>query len=78
VSASLVSFHLKLLCMAPEIQIFARGLSTSAEVEYFSLRKLALLADSDRESQLARFKTLRRLSNFMIAHKMGRFGRGQS
>ena len=57
VSASLVSFHLKLIRLAPEIQIFVRGLSTPAEVEFFSLRKLALLSELDRETQLMRFKT---------------------
>lgn len=63
VSASLVSFHLKLLRLAPEIQIFVRALSTPAEVEFFSLRKLALLSEEDRETQLVRFKGwLRRFS----------------
>lgn len=65
VSASLISFHLKLLRLAPEIQIFARGLSTSAEVEFFSLRKLALLSEADRETQLARFKTWQHRYNSM-------------
>lgn len=60
VSASLVSFHLKLLRLAPEIQIFVRELSTPAEVEFFSLRKLALLSELDRETQLTRFKTWQR------------------
>lgn len=60
VSASLVSFHLKLLRLAPEIQIFVRGLSTPAEVEFYSLRKLVLLSELDREAQLARFKSWQR------------------
>jgi len=60
VSASLVSFHLKLLRLAPEIQIFVRGLSTPAEVDFFSLRKLALLSEWDRETQLVKFKALQR------------------
>jgi hypothetical protein len=63
VSASLVSFHLKLLRLAPEIQQFARGLSTPAEMDFFSLRKLALLSEMDHGTQLAKFQSLRRRFN---------------
>lgn len=58
VSASLVSFHLKLLRLAPEIQVFLRNLSTSTEVDFFSLRKMALLAEPDRVVQLQRFRIM--------------------
>ncbi len=42
--------------IAPEIQEFARTLSTPAEVRFFSLRKLATLAALDRDDQLLRLK----------------------
>jgi len=67
VSASLVSFHLKLLRLAPEIQIYLRNLTSSTEVEFFSLRKMALLSEEDRETQLARIKTWQRRFSAVMA-----------
>lgn len=60
VSPSLVSFHLKLLRLAPEIKVFAQGLSTAPEVDFFSLRKLAILSESDQERQHIRFREMKR------------------
>jgi DNA invertase Pin-like site-specific DNA recombinase len=59
VSPSLVSLHLKLLRLAPEIQIFARELTTRRGVHHFSLRRLASIADLDHQRQLLEFTSLR-------------------
>lgn len=60
VSPSLVSLHLKLLRLAPEIQIFVRELATPRAVHHFSLRRLAALADLERDRQLIEFASLRK------------------
>jgi DNA invertase Pin-like site-specific DNA recombinase len=59
VSPSLVSLHLKLLRLAPEIQIFSRELTSPQAIRHFSLRRLAALAMGDQDRQLAQFATLR-------------------
>lgn len=59
VSPSLVSLHLKLLRLTPEIQIFVRELITPRAIHHFSLRRMAVIADLDRDQQLAKFAELR-------------------
>lgn len=59
VSASLVSLHLKLLKLAPEIQIFLRDLAAPKALQFFSLRRMARLAELPHGKQLAEFNVLR-------------------
>ncbi|HVT71948.1 MAG TPA: recombinase family protein [Lacunisphaera sp.] len=59
VSPSTVSFHLKLLTLAPEIQDFARDLKELPAIERFSLRKLAQLSVHDVAEQRRRFRLMR-------------------
>lgn len=59
VSPSLVSLHVKLLRLAPEIQGFLRDLASPKALQHFSLRKLATLAELPKERQLVDFAVLR-------------------
>lgn len=59
VSPSLVSLYLKLLRLAPEIQDYLRGLATRQAARFFSLRRMAPLAQFDRDRQLAEFAALK-------------------
>jgi DNA invertase Pin-like site-specific DNA recombinase len=59
VSPSLVSLHVKLLRLAPEIQGFLRDLTSPKALQHFSLRKLAALAELSHERQLVEFASLR-------------------
>ncbi|MBA3849034.1 MAG: hypothetical protein C0502_03440 [Opitutus sp.] len=59
VSPSLVSLHLKLPRLDPEIQGFLRDLTSQKALQHFSLRKLAALAELPHERQLVEFAVLR-------------------
>ena len=59
VSPSLVSLHMKLLRLAPEIQGFLRDLTSPKALQHFSLRKLAALAELSHDRQLVEFASLR-------------------
>jgi len=59
ISPSLVSLHVKLLRLAPEIQGCLRDLTSGKALKHFSLRKLAALAELPHERQQVEFAVLR-------------------
>ena len=54
-----LTYHLKLLKLAPEIQVFLKGLSEPADLRRYSLRRMKSLAELSVTAQRDQFSKIR-------------------